>query len=236
MGSAMRAGERVWKRTPRRFPGPMLWVAVVLLAAAAVSSCSRSEDALAGTVLTSSDPAPPFELQDQFGRSVSLADHRDNVVVLTFLYTYCPDICPIVASHLRETYQALGEDVDRVEFVAISVDPARDTVERALEYSEQWEMADRWSFLVGSEDQLAPVWKAYFIDPAPDPAESEEEGGEDHQRDDGGGSVDALREALFTISHSAPVYLIDRDGLLRVLFTPPLDPDVIVHDVRLLLD
>ena len=230
MGSAMRAGERVWKRTPRRFPGPTLWVAVMLLAA--VAGCSSSEDALAGTVLTSSDPAPPFDLEDQFGRPVSLADHRDKVVVLTFLYTSCPDICPIVASHLKETYEALGGDVDRVGFVVISVDPARDTVERALAYSEQWEMADRWSFLVGSEDQLAPVWKAYYIDPAPAPAED----GQDHQRDNGSGSVDALREQLFTISHSAPVYLIDRDGLLRALFTPPLDLEAIAHDVRLLLD
>ena len=51
--------------------------------------------------------------------------------------------------------------------------------------------------------------------------------------------VDALHRHTATryeIVHSAPVYLIDRDRLMRVLFTPPMDPHDIVHDIRLLLD
>ena len=203
----------------------------------ALTGCSRAEPLL-GTVLESSDAAPTFELQDQFGRPSKLADLRGQVTVLTFLYTYCPDICPVVTDHLRKAREMLGDDADRVAFVAISVDPDRDTVERAHEYSEQWGMLRKWSFLVGDEEELAPVWKAYYIDPGrSDSAHDEsavatESGSRDHD-------VASAREDVppqYEVAHSAPVYLIDQEGLLRVLFTLPFDPDALAHDVRLLLD
>ena len=236
MGSIMCVWSVAANKVTCRVRIQVIVVVFTLLAVGVLSGCFRYDDELMGTVLNSYDPAPAFDLQDQFGRTVSLADQRNKVVVLTFLYTYCPDICPIVASHIKETYRVLGGDVDQVVFVVISIDPVRDTVERVLAYSEQWDMVDRWSFLVGSEDELAALWKAYYIDPVSELLDSDTEDDDTHLRNDGEGSVDALREQLYTISHSAPVYLIDRDGLLRVLFTPPLDSDIIAHDVRLLID
>ncbi len=53
-----------------------------------------------------------------------------------------------------------------MDFVAISVDPERDTVERVHEYTESWGMLDKWSFLVGAEETLRPIWKGYYLDPA----------------------------------------------------------------------
>ena len=236
MGSLMCVWDVTAKKVTFRVHIQVIGVVVILLALGVLSGCIRYDDELAGTVLNSSDPAPAFDLQDQFGRIVSLADQRNKVVVLTFLYTHCPDTCPIVASHIKETYRELGGNVDQVAFIVISVDPVRDTVDRVLSYSEQWDMVDRWSFLVGSEDELAPVWKAYYIDPVSELIDSDTEDDDTDFRNDGEGSVDSLREQLYAVSHLAPVYLIDRDGLRRVLFTPPLDSDTIAHDVRLLLD
>lgn len=220
----------------RRTLSSVSWVAACLLVVV-TAACSR-QDAMVGTVLSSSEPAAPFELRDQFGEPAALADYSGQVVVLTFLYTYCPDICPAATHRLRQTHELLGDDDDRVEFVAISVDPARDTVERAHAYSQDWGMLERWAFLTGDEQELSPIWEAYYVDPTID-RESEAGAGTAQVNGSPKGAADSLRRAVqarYEISHSAPVYLIDRQGLMRVLFTPPLEPDDIAHDIRVLLD
>ena len=210
-----------------------LLVAAGLLAAA----CSGPEP-LAGTVLTASDPATPFKLTDQSGRPVSLADYRGKVVALTFLYTYCPDICPVVTSHLKEAREILGKDSSEVAFVAISVDPERDTVERAHVYSKECGLMDGWAFLVGDRERLSPIWKAYYVDATIDSSAHSDASGAAHVAGAPSGRVTTFSEEIttaYTLSHPAPVYLIDREGRLRVLFTLPFEPDDLVHDVRLLL-
>ncbi len=191
-----------------------------------------------GTVFDPVRDAPAFALQDHRGNPVSLDTYDGDVIALTFLYTYCPDLCPAVTSRLRDVQRLLGDESARVNFVAVSVDPERDTPERAREYLEQWSLDDRWAFLTGGEAELSSVWRAYFIDPTQiewnraDPTSSlptvtPRRG------------VDALRRAIaarYEVVHSAPVYLIDADRRLRALFTPPLDPEDVAHDIRLLLD
>ena len=211
---------------------------VAVVAALALLVCSRPETML-GTVLDSVERAPSFELRDQFDQPAALSDYRGEVVLLTFLYTYCPDVCPAVTGHLRTTHELLGDDEGRVDFVAISLDPERDTVERAREYSDDWGMLDKWDFLVGDRDSLSPVWKGYYVDPAQvdwtrgEPAVTPPTAGSSH------GAAEALRRQIATryeVVHSSPVYLLDRERRIRVLFTPPLDPKAIAHDIRLLLE
>ena len=211
----------------------VLGMSLLLLA---VVACSGSQS-FHGTVI---DPevAPPFELIDQNGSPAALSDSNGKVVVLTFLYTTCPDVCPLTTEALRRAHQLLGNKTDRVDFMAITVDPDRDSVERAHQYSVERGMQDRWRFLVGTEDQLVPVWRSYWLDPIRDfPPDSDEAHGDDH---DGaaadGASSDPEPVPAYLVSHTAPVFLIDRDGYRRVLFTSlGLDPRPLVHDVRLLL-
>ena len=99
-------------------------------------------------------------------------------------------------------------------------------------------MLDRWSFLVGAEDDLRPLWAAYYIDPVevgPSAAQQTPTGSVSQPR----GGVSALAEGIateaYTITHSAPVYLIDREGLLRGLHTLPFEPGALVRDIRALL-
>ncbi|HEX7593562.1 MAG TPA: SCO family protein, partial [Anaerolineae bacterium] len=70
------------------------------------TSACASPSPLKGTDL-GKIPAPDPKLTDQTGSAVSLADFRGKVVVLTFLYTHCPDECPLIASKLRVTSDAL---------------------------------------------------------------------------------------------------------------------------------
>ena len=190
------------------------------------------------------DAAPPFQLHDQFGASVALDEMAGNVVVLTFLYTYCPDICPIVTETLRSAHALLGDDADQVEFVAVSVDPKRDSVERAYQYSLEKDMENRWRFLVGSEEKLKSIWRSYWIDPAiAVPGVEDGSNSDDHGDGDHGGESKFTTIATtpasangYLVDHNPPVFLIDRDGLRRIVFTQlTLDPQSLVHDIRLLI-
>ena len=87
------------------------------------------------------------------------------MVVLTFLYTNCPDVCPIVTSRLREVGELLGSEGNAAQFVAVSVDPERDSVESAREYLDKWGLSGNWHFLVGERAALEAVWKDYYVAP-----------------------------------------------------------------------
>ena len=217
-------------------------VAVAFLIFLAAAGCSSSPS-FNGTVLDSSTPAPAFELRDQHDNLVTLSDLSGRVIVLTFLYTSCPDICPVVTETLRQTYGLLGDAAAQVEFVAITVDPERDSVERAYRYSQERDMLDKWHFLVGTRKQLEPLWAAYYVAAAPDRSHHAKDDDETFGEPENAGAIRvgvkaAFEEAapFFTISHSAPVYLIDQLGYRRVIFTNlTLDPKPLVHDIQLLV-
>ncbi len=95
-------------------------------------------------------PAPPFELTNQFGQTTSLAQLKGKVVVLTFLYTNCPEACPLVISHIQQVMIELGSPTDEVALVAITVDPERDTVERLQEYTAS--LPSDWQYLSGEPE------------------------------------------------------------------------------------
>ena len=205
------------------------WAAGFLALLGAVAGCATDE-AFEGTVLDPADDAPAITLTDQLGEPVALSDFSGKVVLLTFLYTACPDVCPIVTETLRRTHQLLGKDAAMVQIVAVSVDPLRDSVEEAYEFSEQREMQDKWRFLVGTEEELEPVWRSYWLDPVT------ANGGSGDGESSSGASEAPASEGGYLINHGAPVFLIDTEGRRRVLFTNlSLEPRPLVHDVRLLL-
>ncbi len=216
-----------------------LWPTLAILSTLLIGcSSSDSDESFSGTVLQAQNPAAGFDLTDHFGNPASLPQYNDGkVVVLTFLYTYCPDICPIVTHHIRNTHELLGDDAEKVSIVAVSVDPQRDTVGRAREYSKDWEMTQKWAYLVGTEEELDPIWASYFVSSVIDDPPTTGEIPATKEIADLSG-VDALRRDIatrYTVSHQAPVYLIDLQGRLRVLHTLPIDPAELVSDIRLLL-
>ncbi len=76
-----------------------------------------------------------FTLTDQYNNKVSLSQFRGKPVVLTFLYTHCPDVCPLTAEYLHQSMVQLGKDASRVGVLAVSTDPQRDDVAAALTFS-----------------------------------------------------------------------------------------------------
>jgi len=114
-----------------------------------------------------------FKLRNQDGRTTSIADAHGKVVVLTFMYTSCRDLCPAQAAEVVDAVERTGGE--RVVVYAVSVDPVGDTPEHVHEWLEDHGLAGKpVEYLTGTRAQLAPVWRAYGISPiGASPQESE---------------------------------------------------------------
>ncbi|MDI3342035.1 MAG: SCO family protein [Sphaerobacter sp.] len=224
-------------RRPGRWPAWALALAVAL--SALLAACGGSAK-LTGTDL-GQEPAPDFTLTDHRGQTVSLSQLRGKAVALTFIYTHCPDICPLITQHLAQAYAQLPKDAQaRVALVAITVDPARDTPEVLQAYSAQHGLADNphWFALTGDAETLAPVWASYYIDPgaimagehAADhgtPADGNDHADQpDHPGMPAAGSGDLI--------HTDAIFLIDREGRWRVLLRSETDPQTIAKNLEIL--
>lgn len=148
-------------------------------------------------------PAPDFELRNQDGKLVSMRDLRGTPVIVTFLYARCDATCPPQAQVIKGALDQLPRPVP---VVAVSVDPRSDTPGAARHFLAEQGMVDRMDFVLGSQDDLEPVWKGYAIQP--------EIGGDEHQ---------------------AVIALIDAKGRQRIGFPlGEATPSRIAHDVALL--
>jgi protein SCO1/2 len=104
---------------------------------------------------------PPFSLQDQDGRTVSLEDFRGKPVAITFIFTRCPlpDYCPRFTNNFAAVQKTLAARFnDQFHLLSISIDPAHDTPQVLKDYGRRsgasWKT---WSFLTGSKDALREV-------------------------------------------------------------------------------
>jgi protein SCO1/2 len=159
-------------------------------------------------------PAPDFALPATGGTEFRLSQARGKVILLTFGYTNCPDVCPTVLAELAQVRARVGRDAGRVQVVYVSVDPERDTTERLRAYVQIFDKS--FLGLTGSTAQLEPVWKAYGVSIA--------------RREIPNGGPQA-----YGVHHTASVYVVDTEGRLRVMapFGTPVDD--VLHDVRVLL-
>jgi protein SCO1/2 len=105
----------------------------------------------------SEPPAADFTLVDQFNRTVTLSKLWGRPVVITFAYSYCPDVCPLIHTVLNATVPKLRGYV----VLDVSLDPVRDTPQRLYAYS----VGNRynWTFLTGPPDVLERVWRSYGV-------------------------------------------------------------------------
>ncbi|MEM1597436.1 MAG: SCO family protein [Pyrobaculum sp.] len=100
-----------------------------------------------------------FQLVDQYGRQIRLSELWSSPVLVTFTYTYCPDVCPTMHFVLNKTLPLVKGVVSHV--LDVSLDPQRDSVDRLRAYA----LGNRynWTFLTGDEKTLEAVWRAYGV-------------------------------------------------------------------------
>lgn len=164
-----------------------------------------------GTHLSPSMPATPFTLESADG-PVSLADLEGRAVVLFFGYTGCPDVCPTTLLRLSNALNQLGKERQDVQVVFVSVDPERDTPERASAYARAVDPA--FIGLSGTPDQIADVAAKYGIYYAK--AEGSEATG-------------------YLVDHSATVTVLDDRGRVELLWSPTVTAPEMAEDLDALL-
>jgi protein SCO1/2 len=226
MSDAQVATTEAVHETPLRRRRRMLLVTLPLLVAALAGAATwgltryLKPPQLQGGVVTPPVPAYDFHLPDQNGRLVSLSDFRGKAVALTFLYTHCPDACPLIANKMHVAYQRLGGVANRVAFVAISVDPRGDTPASVREFLAGHQVDKELIYLTGSFAQLKTVWAQYFI-------------GSD-ARDVTVASGAAPAGTPQQVGHNAIVYTIDPQGEIRAFLAADFDPKDLETNLRLL--
>lgn len=189
-------------------------VAAIVLAlsiAAVLASAATAGPKLAfrGTALVPPPTAPSFALHDQSRHLVSLSPTRGRLTLVAFLYTHCPDVCPLIADQLNIALRSLGTLRSRVRVLAISVDPAHDTQAAVQRFVRVHRLLPEFRYLTGTRKQLAPIWAGFHIAAAPGPNG--------------------------VVSHSAFELLIDPQGRERVLYDSKVRATDVDHDVRALL-
>ena len=103
-------------------------------------------------------------LLDQDGREVRFYTDalRGKIVLISFLYTSCTDICPILTHNLSDVQNSLGDRFGKdVFFVSISVDPEDDTPEELKKYAERYETKPGWTFLTGPKKDVDAVIRRF---------------------------------------------------------------------------
>jgi len=165
----------------------------------------------AQAVFSPATPAPALALHNYLGQPVNIASYRGKAVLVTFLYTNCPDICPLITASLHATLELLGPgESSHVQIIAVSVDPRGDTPRAVAAFLQRHQMTGRMQYLIGSAAELAPVWKAWGV-----------------------GSERDAQQPQF-INHSGLVYGISATGLRTTVYSPDFIPAELAHDVPLL--
>jgi protein SCO1/2 len=103
------------------------------------------------------DYFPNVSLTTHEGKTLHFFDDliKDKVVVINFIFTRCPDACPLETARLREVQKILGDRVGQdVFFYSISIDPEYDTPEVLKKYAERFQVGPGWLFLTGKKDDI----------------------------------------------------------------------------------
>jgi protein SCO1/2 len=174
-------------------------------------SAVSSSRAYAGLTEQKPLPAPPLQLKNYLGSSFNLADYRGKAVFVTFLYTHCPDVCPLIASHLHTALTLMPASLRReVQVVAVSVDPRGDTPKTVAQFLRTHEMTGRMQYLIGAAGALHTVWEHWGIDAGAQTSNPE------------------------VVAHTALIYGISARGKVTVIYQANFSPREIVHDAPLL--
>lgn len=178
----------------------------------ALAGCGRPGAAdFHGTLLEPPMPAAEFALASAEG-PVRAEDLSGRLVVLTFGYTSCPDVCPATMARLARAVSLLGKDAGEVQVAFVSVDPERDTPERVARYAAAFD--ERFLGLSGTPEQVADAAGALgaFFEKA-----------------------EGQSEAGYLVDHTATVFVLDREGRARLIWSYGTEAEAMAEDLRLLV-
>lgn len=157
-------------------------------------------------------PIEDFVLTDQHGRSFAFGRMHGKVVLVTFVYTSCPDVCPLITAAARAVQTELAPaERGAVQLLTITTDPEIDSPQTLRAYAGRYG-ADltNWAFLTGDAGGLSRVWKNF--------------------------GVRVRRRGRGLVDHTPLSCLVDASGVMRVAYVGASpDPRALLRDIRGLL-
>lgn len=165
-----------------------------------------------GSVIQSTQRAPRLELQAAGGEVVRMTDFEDQVVVVYFGYTFCPDVCPATLSKLATAVEILGDKAQDVQVMMVSVDPTRDTPEMLADYVRYFHP----DFIgvtgdAATVNRVATLYGVYY------------------EQQEGSAS------SGYIVDHTSTVMLVDREGYLKLVLPFEGTAEQIAADIEYFL-
>jgi len=157
-------------------------------------------------------PVRGFSLTNQEGRAFRFEKLKGKLVLASFIYTSCPDVCPLITANMKAVQEKLKSTERRsVHFISITTDPEIDSPEVLKAYAKRYGVDfSNWSFLTGTLEELKPIWKNFGV------------------------KVERRERGL--INHTSLTALIDAEGVMRFAhYGSSPDPKKMLEDARSLL-
>lgn len=200
-------GFRFFKGTPQQAPKLKHFYAI--------TPDSGIESEYSATVKdTAYHIVPPFEFIDQDNKRVTEKTFADNIMVVDFVFTTCPGLCPLMTGAMQKIQDKMVGKVDNIMYLTHTVDPERDTPARLKSYGEKFGADfDKWKFVTGAKEDLFDICgKGYYL--------SCKEGSDGTEEFD----------------HSGRLVLVDRNRIIRGYYmgTDKEAVDKLINDIFVL--
>ncbi|MBI2487480.1 MAG: SCO family protein [Deltaproteobacteria bacterium] len=165
---------------------------------------------------------PDMTLISQDGKEFTFSKLEGKVIVVSYIYTNCPDICHIISAKLNAFKNKLKENgiQDKVYFVSISLDPERDTPEVLKQHAKMMNLdLTNWVFVTGDENSIDSTIKVAGMEAIKGPIEYSENG-----------------EPSYEIAHQNRISLVDEKGRIRKHYRgTTFDMEELLGDIKILL-
>lgn len=192
-------------------------VALLVLAAVFIANAKSTKADAPGFLNAQAYPGGPIpaeqmQLEDaSTGKRFNTETLNGRPYMVTFLYTHCPDVCPLIGAELQGALRELGKEAKKTDVVAVSVDPRGDTRSAVQAWLKVHHEPSNFHYLIGSEAELQPYWDAWHVGPqiAGDPDSS----------------------------HTAIIYLVNREAKVEAIVGAgsQIPSSHLAHDFRTLI-
>ena len=211
----------------------MRYMAVLMAICIFLPGCTSSlevADIFHGQDLPADDPEyaiEGFSLIRPDGNHTNLSDYEGQVLIVSFIYSRCPDVCPVVSSNLRWISQELADDYEtNFSIVSITVDPWWDTQNVLGQYATERNLS--WPHLTGDVASLEPVWESFHV--GLQTYVNESAGNESN-------NTSGRHHPDYLVDHSTATIIIDKEHKQRVRWNDlDWEPTLFAEDVQQLMD
>jgi len=182
---------------------------LTLLTCGLLIACNNPE-----TIINMSDTS--YSLLNTDSTAVSFPDdYKDNITVISFIYTHCPDVCPVITANMKNIQSQL-EDTTGIQFVEISFDPERDTPSVLANYKSNFKLNEQFTLLTGTQANVDSLLGKMNI-----LAEKSR--------------IDSVQQDSnqYFMKHSNTIYVMDKQGRIKFEYMgSAVPPEYVAEDIN----